>query len=693
MYSIVVDEGLVGGHSDRRETRQSYTVHFVVGNADTGPVHDPDLQTHFVSFNVVGVWGTPYSVTVTNIANGAVYTSNSGFFDLPDGDYHFAVSASGYTTDQGFFTVEGTDLTNITVFMSDRVTVTFITIPADATMELKIGQNDFIAPTGNKVYQVQPGLEYTYVVMRDGFIVGSSRFTPIANMTLTISLEPGQDGQGNGGNTLTLLSPSDFTLGELSDHYSNVIHTPFELTQNIVFEFTMGAGVNNLNEDSFINERLPLIQIVDRYPGGRVVSTMEYLGFDWANQIIKIGATTGRLPEGTYYIVFGRDVCGNNVNKTLGKDVVFQFTVGDGEDKEDGKEYHDVWFDTRGGTPVGRQRVEHGEKADRPENPTWGNNVFDGWYLDDTLYDFNAPVTGNLLLVAHWRNPDGAIIVTTPDVFDVIFDSRGGSHVDPQTVPFGETAVRPEDPVWDDNVFDGWYLGGRLYDFDALVTRDILLVAQWLDPEGTIIETAPTPLGVLMMASFRDIPEDAWYTEAVAFVLERGLFVGTSNTEFSPDVAMDRGMFISVLGRLAGINADTEVSADLPFHDVNGDEYFAFSLAWAVKNGLIGGYEDESFGAERTITRQEVVALLYRFGVFMELDMRYTVSGMLSTYTDVSELWAGEQVSWAFNTGLMVGKTADTLNPDDTATRAEMAALIQRFVVQCMEVEVTPDTN
>jgi hypothetical protein len=701
-YSIVVEEGILAGHNDVRVSSKSYTIFFLVGDADVAEPPDPDADTWLVTFDVSGVYGTPFSVSVQDTYTGKRYNSTSGYLDLPDGNYHYAVSASGYTTAQGDFTVSGSELW-IPVYMSDKVTVTFVTTPSDATMTLKMGQNDFVDPVSSKVYSVQPGLEYTYVVMRDGYIVGSSRFTPIANMTVTVILDLGQDGQGNGGNTLTMLSPSDITLGAESGYYYNTINTKYEVNTDIVFGFTMGAGVNNLNEQSFIADRLPLIQVYDRYPGGHAVSGLTYLSFANQNQMISIKITE-KLPAGTYCLVFGRDVCGNNPNKTLGMDIAFQFVIGDpsvvvpGDDGDDGElppitaGYHLVMFDSAYGSAVRPQIVVKGETADMPADPVREGYEFSGWYLNGVPYDFSSAVTADIILVAGWTDKatgEEEIIKTTDGAlpegfFLVLFDSTGGTTVSPQIVDEGGKVAEPDDPEWENYAFAGWYLDGDPYDFSKSVYKNITLVARWLDESGALVPLNSGSVR-LTVVSFKDLIPNAWYIGAISFVLERGLFVGTSSTEFSPDAPMDRGMFVTVLGRLARVNSETVVAAKLPFSDVGSNDYFALNLAWAYQNGLAGGYPDGSFGPGRGVSRQEVIVLLHRYATLMGFDTSYTDTGKLGVYTDVSHIWAREEMNWAANIGLINGKSATTLNPDDTTTRAEVAALIQRFTGMFME--------
>jgi uncharacterized repeat protein (TIGR02543 family) len=683
LYTLMIDPGIAsGGGNDVRYSTQGYTIYIIVGSEDiiTEPV-DPDVDTGMVHFNISGVYGTSYNVSVTNRNTGAMQSNASGYFILPIGEYTYSVSASGHSTVLGSFYMGIDEEVNISVMLSDRVLVTITTSPSDASVTLKMGQNDYVTPEYGYTYKVQPGLEYTYVVMKEGYIVESSRFTVgVVDETRHITLTQGTDGQGNGGNTLTLLSPSEFTLEEKAEYYDNKINSAFDVSEDIAFKFTMGSGVNSFGTGEaegyfFINNNLPLIKIYDKYPNGNEVSRLEYVGFNSVASAITI-KTPEKLKAGAYYLVFGRDISGNNLNKTLGKDVVFVFTV-----KDSSIVYHTVYFNTSGGTQLDALSVESGKMVDKPADPTMSGFVFNGWIKDGAPFDFNTPITGDTTLTAVWRSTD-------PNIVTVTFDSAGGSAINIQSFSKGESAKEPNDPSREGYVFLGWYQGESLYDFGEPVVDDLILHAKWGESELIDEHGVPLASGKKTIASFKDLkdlPPDTWFLQAISFVLERGLFSGTSENEFSPQLAMNRGMFITVLGRLAGVTGDTE-SKEPAFNDVNNTEYFARHLQWAYENGLVGGYPDGSFGPAKPISRQEVIVFLHRYAKFAQIDTSFTDTGKMELYTDASGLWAGEAMGWAVHTGLMVGKTATTLNPNDTTTRAEMAALLQRFIINFVDI-------
>ena len=139
---------------------------------------------------------------------------------------------------------------------------------------------------------------------------------------------------------------------------------------------------------------------------------------------------------------------------------------------------HTVTFDTGDGTPVDPQTVNHGEQAIDPGTPTRDGYAFTGWLLDGEPYDFTTPVTGDVTLVAGWKEtPD-----PTPVTHTVTLDAGNGSQPVRVMVVDGEPVGRPADPTRDGYAFKGWTLDGQPYDFAQPVTGDITLTAQWEKP-------------------------------------------------------------------------------------------------------------------------------------------------------------------------------------------------------------------
>lgn len=192
---------------------------------------------------------------------------------------------------------------------------------------------------------------------------------------------------------------------------------------------------------------------------------------------------------------------------------------------------------------------------------------------------------------------------------------------------------------------------------------------------GHALITAETVLGgSVTVVPFVDVQPDDWYIDVVKYALENGLMTGVSETEFAPDLATTRGMVASVLYRLEG-GPEAE---DAGFSDVSADAWYADAVNWAASVGVVAGYGD-AFGANDAITREQLAAILCNYAAYKGEDV--SSGAALDGYSDAASVsdWAGESVEWAVAEGLLSGVTNNELAPQGSATRAQVAAMLQRF--------------
>ncbi len=194
-----------------------------------------------------------------------------------------------------------------------------------------------------------------------------------------------------------------------------------------------------------------------------------------------------------------------------------------------------------------------------------------------------------------------------------------------------------------------------------------------LDPERTLNQR-PDAL------PFIDVAEGAWYAGNVRYVYENRLMNGTSSDLFSPSATTTRGMIVTILHRLEG---EPDMESEIPdyaFADVEAESWYGEAVYWAQMNGIVKGYSDEEFAPEQQITREQIAAILERYADFKGIDT--STRGNLAKFTDQSQIadWAKENVAWAIGYGLLTGKGNNTLDPQGNATRAEVAAMLQRFL-------------
>ena len=174
---------------------------------------------------------------------------------------------------------------------------------------------------------------------------------------------------------------------------------------------------------------------------------------------------------------------------------------------------------------------------------------------------------------------------------------------------------------------------------------------------------------------FIDIAPDAWYKDAVQYAYDQGLMTGVSATEFDPEATTTRAMIVSILARLEGVTTAEAAG----FADVT-DEWYATAVNWAANVGVVNGYEDGTFKPNTAITREQLAAILMNYAAYKGYDV--SARADLSHYSDADSIssWANDVLLWAVAEGLLTGVTDDTIAPQAHATRAQVAAILQRFL-------------
>ena len=173
------------------------------------------------------------------------------------------------------------------------------------------------------------------------------------------------------------------------------------------------------------------------------------------------------------------------------------------------------------------------------------------------------------------------------------------------------------------------------------------------------------------VSGFQDVGQNDWFASAVRYVTGKSLMNGESTTAFAPNENMSRAMLATVLYRMSGETAE----ADSSFRDVSSSACYAAAVNWASSEGIVNGTGADAFSPNASITREQLAAMLYRYAG------EPSVSADLSAYTDTVDIspYASKAVEWCVAKGILSGKSATRLAPQDTATRAECAAVLQRF--------------
>ncbi len=335
-----------------------------------------------------------------------------------------------------------------------------------------------------------------------------------------------------------------------------------------------------------------------------------------------------------------------------------------------------VTFDGNGGTPsVGSMTTTDRKLTSLPSASRSGSYSFYGWYTEksggtkittDTVFHANATV------YAHWTYTGGGGGGYNPPVtyYTLRFETGGGSDI-PSVQGTYNTYIDLTKyvPTWRGHAFIGWYSERSLTNkvSGVYLTKDMTVYAGWRVDENPGTDVNP----------FTDISEKDWFYGDVMFVYENGLMLGTSKTLFSPHGTVMRGMMATILWRMEGSPVPKGKNS---FTDVEAGKWYADAITWTAENGIFAGYGKDKFGPDDPITREQLAAIFYRYADYKGYDL--TVKGDLDKFKGADKItdYAKTAMQWAVGSGLVKGKSGNLLDPQGTATRAEIAAMLHRFI-------------
>ena len=383
---------------------------------------------------------------------------------------------------------------------------------------------------------------------------------------------------------------------------------------------------------------------------------------------------------------------------------------------------HSTPSDSRSGAPGGGVQISGvGESEDcqavalareymSKYFPAWSERYEAAFKAYDDYTSFSGSSAGkftwNLAGDGVLSDPDGYANMTADEILADLFGenedrpSGGGgggnsssSGVSVSSGSHGRVRVSPDSPKTGDKVVLT-PVPDEGYQLDSLTVLDrrgneIALTERadgtytYTQPAGRVTVKAqfekiedPEP----SVTEFQDVQQGVWYYDAVGYVAQHGLMNGTATGRFSPNASTTRGMIVTILYSMAG-KPDTGSAL---FQDVAPDAWYAEAVAWAANNGIVSGYSDASFGPDDPITREQLVAILYRYAQHMQYDV--SARSNLSRFNDANQLatYATDSMSWALAEGLITGMSSDVLAPQDGAVRAQVAVILMSF---CQNIE------
>ena len=251
--------------------------------------------------------------------------------------------------------------------------------------------------------------------------------------------------------------------------------------------------------------------------------------------------------------------------------------------------------------------------------------------------------------------------------YTLSFDTNGGSAIAKVTKEKGTTVdLGQYVPTREGYTFAGWYSDEALTQkvTSVKLNGNTTVYAKWT--ENAVTPTLP----------FTDVKSGDWFYEAVQYVYDKGMMTGVSADRFAPASTTTRGMIVTILYRLEN---EPAVSGGSAFTDVENGAWYADAVAWAAANDIVNGTSATTFAPNSPITREQMAAILYRYAAYKGYDVSQKAD--LSGYTDAASIsgYAKDALAWANAQKLITGVTDTTLNPQGSATRAQVATILMRL--------------
>ena len=317
------------------------------------------------------------------------------------------------------------------------------------------------------------------------------------------------------------------------------------------------------------------------------------------------------------------------------------------------------------------------------------DSMADFGFMLDTLKELNRQTTGDLILKMKKTavtSQEAETAIGNRPVYDItLWEVKNGKetavNLSGKTVSIAipYTPAKNEKPgnlyaVYVDENGNVQWISKSSYNMDQ---KAVIFAAEHFSIYGIGYKN--------QIPAFTDV-NNHWAKDNMLFVVSRGLLSGTSATTFSPNTGMTRGMFVTALGRLAGVDP-TDYQASM-FTDVKEDAYYAPYVNWAAKTGVVSGTTDTTFAPDTNINREQMAVIMKNYAT----KLGYTIPKTLEVvnFADSAGIssWAKEAVKSMQQAGILAGKTNNCFDPAGTATRAEVATVLRRFV----EIVIDPQT-
>ncbi|WP_286148053.1 InlB B-repeat-containing protein [Neopoerus faecalis] len=339
-----------------------------------------------------------------------------------------------------------------------------------------------------------------------------------------------------------------------------------------------------------------------------------------------------------------------------------------------------VTFETSGGSAVDPVIVDAGSTVTKPADPTKSGYTFGGWYKDSTLqtpWDFaNDTVTADTTLYAKWTaNPPAPSYDDSDPTYAVSAPvaENGKIAVSPKNASAGSTVTITVKP-------DSGYVLETISATDRN-GNDLKLTDRGNGKYTFTMPGSRVEVKVTFMEDnsvlnfFYDVPNGAYYYDAVKWAVDNGITGGVGNSLFAPNQPCTRGQIVTFLWRAAG---SPVVNYAMNMTDVAEDAYYGEAVRWALSEGITTGIGDITFGPDAACTRAQAVAFLFRYAVASGMDT-VTLADLISGFADAASVpgYAVSAMNWALSQGIMQGSGTQLLS-GNTCTRAQIVTFLYR---------------
>ena len=339
-----------------------------------------------------------------------------------------------------------------------------------------------------------------------------------------------------------------------------------------------------------------------------------------------------------------------------------------------------VAFDTNGGSAVAPVTVDAVSTVTKPADPTKSGYTFGGWYKDSTLqtpWDFaNGTVTADTTLYAKWTANPPAPSYDAPDPTYAVSApaaENGSVTVSPRNASAGSTVTITVKP-------DSGYVLETISATDRN-GNDLKLTDRGNGKYTFTMPGSRVEVKVTFMEDnsvlnfFYDVPNGAYYYDAVKWAVDNGITGGVGNSLFAPNQPCTRGQIVTFLWRAAG---SPVVNYAMNMTDVAEDAYYGEAVRWALSEGITTGIGDITFGPDAACTRAQAVAFLFRYAVASGMDA-VTLADLISGFADAASVpgYAVSAMNWALSQGIMQGSGTQLLS-GNTCTRAQIVTFLYR---------------